>query len=186
MITDLRTRRLALYALCTGMLMIVLDATIVNVALPSIQEDLGFTSAGLAWVVNAYLIAFGGLLLLAGRLGDLIGQRRVFLLGLGLFTVASVACGAGVSSELPGSTPLTGNVRSEWCSWPATTRSTPYLSNSGSNSWRMPRSAPLKWAEDMATWCMQTMIQSMSRSRLAARSVRSSQAFCAPWLYPRM
>ena len=73
---DLRTRRRALYALCTGMLMIVLDVTIVNVALPSIQADLGFSPAGLAWVVNAYLIAFGGLLLLAGRLGDLAGQRR--------------------------------------------------------------------------------------------------------------
>jgi EmrB/QacA subfamily drug resistance transporter len=99
-ISDLRTRRLALYVLCTGMLMIVLDATIVNVALPSIQADLGFTAAGLAWVVNAYLIAFGGLLLLAGRLGDLIGQRRVFLLGLGLFTLASVACGAAVNPTM--------------------------------------------------------------------------------------
>jgi EmrB/QacA subfamily drug resistance transporter len=91
--TDPRTRWRALYALCTGMLMIVLDVTIVNVALPSIQQDLGFSSAGLAWVVNAYLIAFGGLLLLAGRLGDLVGQRRVFLAGLAVFTAASVACG---------------------------------------------------------------------------------------------
>src|ERR687891_501481 len=74
------------------MLMIVLDATIVNVALPSIQDDLGFSQSGLAWVVNAYLIAFGGLLLLAGRLGDLIGQRRVFLAGLAVFTGASVVC----------------------------------------------------------------------------------------------
>ena len=90
--TDLRARRRALYALCTGMLMIVLDATIVNVALPSIREDLGFSAAGLAWVVNAYLIAFGGLLLLAGRLGDLAGQRRIFLAGLAVFTTASVAC----------------------------------------------------------------------------------------------
>jgi EmrB/QacA subfamily drug resistance transporter len=95
--TDLRARRRALYALCTGMLMIVLDATIVNVALPSIRDDLGFSSAGLAWVVNAYLIAFGGLLLLAGRLGDLAGQRRVFLAGLAVFTLASVACGAAVN-----------------------------------------------------------------------------------------
>ena len=78
-----RTRWLALYVLCAGMLMIVLDATIVNVALPSIQDDLGFSQSNLAWVVNAYLIAFGGLLLLAGRLGDLIGQRRMFLIGLG-------------------------------------------------------------------------------------------------------
>src|SRR4051794_38207479 len=74
--------------------MIVLDATVVNVALPSIQDDLGFSQPGLAWVVNAYLIAFGGLLLLAGRLGDLIGRRRVFLTGLTIFTLASVACGA--------------------------------------------------------------------------------------------
>jgi MFS family permease len=69
-----RRRRLALYVLCLGMLMIVLDATIVNVALPSIQDDLGFSQSDLAWVVNAYLIAFGGLLLLAGRIGDLVGQ----------------------------------------------------------------------------------------------------------------
>ena len=87
-----RSRWLALYVLCAGMLMIVLDATIVNVALPSIQEDLGFSQSNLAWVVNAYLIAFGGLLLLAGRLGDLVGPRRVFLTGLTIFTVASVAC----------------------------------------------------------------------------------------------
>ena len=82
----------ALYVLCTGMLMIVLDATIVNVALPSIQKDLGFSQSNLAWVVNAYLIAFGGLLLLAGRLGDLLGQRRVFLAGLAVFTGASLVC----------------------------------------------------------------------------------------------
>jgi EmrB/QacA subfamily drug resistance transporter len=88
-----RSRWLALYVLCVGMLMIVLDATVVNVALPSIQEDLGFSSASLAWVVNAYLITFGGLLLLAGRLGDLIGRRTVFLSGLGVFTAASLACG---------------------------------------------------------------------------------------------
>jgi EmrB/QacA subfamily drug resistance transporter len=75
------------------MLMIVLDATVVNVALPSIEEDLGFSAANLAWVVNAYLIAFGGLLLLAGRVGDLFGRRRVFLFGLALFTAASLACG---------------------------------------------------------------------------------------------
>jgi EmrB/QacA subfamily drug resistance transporter len=87
-----RTRWLALYVLCAGVLMIVIDATIVNVALPSIQEDLGFSQSNLAWVVNAYLIAFGGLLLLAGRIGDLIGQRRIFLIGLGVFTVASLLC----------------------------------------------------------------------------------------------
>lgn len=89
-----RNRWLALYVLCAGMLMIVLDGTIVNVALPSIQEDLHFSQSNLAWVVNAYLIPFGGLLLLAGRLGDLLGQRRVFLVGLGIFTVASALCAA--------------------------------------------------------------------------------------------
>jgi EmrB/QacA subfamily drug resistance transporter len=89
---DDRRRWLALYVLCVGMLMIVLDITIVNVALPSIQDDLGFSQSNLAWVVNAYLIAFGGLLLLAGRIGDLIGQRRVFLIGLAVFTGASLLC----------------------------------------------------------------------------------------------
>ncbi len=88
------SRWLALYVLCTGMLMIVLDISIVNVALPSIQHDLDFSGSGLAWVVNAYLIAFGGLLLLAGRIGDLFGQRRVFLAGLIAFTAASGLCGA--------------------------------------------------------------------------------------------
>jgi len=87
-----RNRWLALYVLCAGMLMIVLDVTIVNVALPSIQDDLGFSQTDLAWVVNAYMIPFGGLLLLAGRIGDLVGQRRVFLLGLAVFTAASLAC----------------------------------------------------------------------------------------------
>jgi EmrB/QacA subfamily drug resistance transporter len=87
-----RRRWLALYVLCGGLLMIVLDATIVNVALPSIQEDLDFSQSNLAWVVNAYLIAFGGLLLLAGRIGDLVGQRRVFLAGLVVFTGASLLC----------------------------------------------------------------------------------------------
>src|SRR5918912_1539773 len=86
------TRWMALVVLCVGMLMIVLDATIVNVALPSIQDDLGFSQSNLAWIVNAYLIAFGGLLLLAGRLGDLIGQRRIFLIGLAVFTGASLIC----------------------------------------------------------------------------------------------
>ncbi|HVW18247.1 MAG TPA: MFS transporter [Solirubrobacteraceae bacterium] len=88
-----RRRWRALIALCTGMLMIVLDGTVTNVALPSIQRDLGFSSAGLAWVVNAYMIAFGGLLLLAGRLGDLVSRRGVYLAGLGVFTVASLLCG---------------------------------------------------------------------------------------------
>jgi EmrB/QacA subfamily drug resistance transporter len=87
-----RTRWLALYVLCAGVLMIVLDATVVNVALPTIQDDLGFSQANLAWVVNAYLIAFGGLLLLGGRIGDLIGHRRIFLIGIGVFTTASLLC----------------------------------------------------------------------------------------------
>jgi EmrB/QacA subfamily drug resistance transporter len=95
-----RRRRLALYVLCLGMLMIVLDATIVNVALPSIQEDLGFSQSDLAWVVNAYLIAFGGLLLLAGRLGDLVGQRRLFLIGLAVFTAASLLCALAQSQGM--------------------------------------------------------------------------------------
>src|SRR3984957_19272558 len=86
-------RRLALYVLCAGMLMIVLDGTIVNVALPSIQRDLGFSQANLAWVVNAYLIPFGGLLLFAGRLGDLIGPKRLFAGGFALFTVSSMVAG---------------------------------------------------------------------------------------------
>src|SRR5947207_10430175 len=89
-----RNRWIALYVLCAGMLMIVLDVTVVNVALPSIQSDLGFTQSSLAWVVNAYLIAFGGLLLLAGRFGDILGRKRVFLAGLTVFTLASLACGA--------------------------------------------------------------------------------------------
>ncbi len=86
--------------LCAGVLMIVIDATIVNVALPSIQEDLGFSQSNLAWVVNAYLIAFGGLLLLAGRIGDLIGQRRIFLIGLAVFTAASLLCAVAQTQEM--------------------------------------------------------------------------------------
>src|SRR5215210_4652228 len=95
-----RSRWIALYVLCAGMLMIVLDMTVVNVALPSIQDDLGFSQAGLAWIVNAYLIAFGGLLLHAGRLGDLVSRRGVFLFGLGVFTVASLLCGMAQSQGL--------------------------------------------------------------------------------------
>jgi len=83
--------------LCLGTLMIVLDATIVNVALPSIRSDLGFSEAGLTWVVNAYLLVFGGFLLLGGRLGDLYGARRVFVLGLAAFSIASLACGLATS-----------------------------------------------------------------------------------------
>jgi EmrB/QacA subfamily drug resistance transporter len=88
-----RTRWLALYVLCLASLMIVLDTTIVNVALPSIKEDLGFSRTSLAWVVNAYMLTFGGFLLLGGRLGDLFGARRLFLAGIALFTLASLACG---------------------------------------------------------------------------------------------
>ena len=91
--SDERGRWIALIVLCVGMLMIILDSTIVNVALPAIQRDLGFSQTNLAWVVNAYLITFGGLLLLAGRLGDLLGRKRLFMFGLALFTTASLLCG---------------------------------------------------------------------------------------------
>jgi len=97
MTVDSDKRWIALYVLCLGSLMIVLDATIVNVALPSIQADLGFSQASLAWVVNAYLLTFGGFLLLGGRLGDLYGHRRLFLIGLAVFTLASLACGLAMS-----------------------------------------------------------------------------------------
>ena len=86
-------RWLAFYVLCLGVLMIVLDTTIVNVALPSIRADLGFSETSLVWVVNAYMVTFGGFLLLGGRLGDLYGHRKLFLLGITLFTLASAACG---------------------------------------------------------------------------------------------
>src|SRR5215203_6150959 len=95
-----RNRWISLYVLCVGMLMIVLDATVVNVSLPSIQSDLGFTPSGLAWVVNAYLISFGGLLLLAGRIGDLASRKGMFLVGLAVFTVASLLCGLAQSQVL--------------------------------------------------------------------------------------
>jgi EmrB/QacA subfamily drug resistance transporter len=95
-----RNRWISLYVLCVGMLMIVLDVTVVNVALPSIQGDLGFSQSSLAWVVNAYMIAFGGLLLLAGRFGDILGRRNVFMVGLGVFTVASLLCGIAQSQEM--------------------------------------------------------------------------------------
>lgn len=90
----------ALYVLCAGMLMIVLDATVVNVALPSIKEDLGFSQQNLAWVINAYMITFGGLLLLSGRLGDLLGRKLMFLSGLTVFTIASLLCGVARSQEM--------------------------------------------------------------------------------------
>src|ERR687883_1055405 len=98
--TDDRNRWIALYVLCAGMLMIVLDVPVVNVALPPIQDDLGFSQSSLAWVVNAYLIAFGGLLLLAGRFGDILGRRNVFMAGITLFTLASFACGASQTQEM--------------------------------------------------------------------------------------
>src|SRR2546421_12739864 len=93
MTMDSRTRWFALYVLCLGSLMIVLDLAIVNVALPSIKEDLGFSKTSIAWIVNAYLLTYGGFLLLGGRLGDLFGHRRLFLAGITLFTVASLVCG---------------------------------------------------------------------------------------------
>ncbi len=95
-----RSRGAALAVLSAGTLMIILDGTIVNVALPSVQRDLGFSQAGLAWVVNSYLIAFGGLLLLSGRLGDLLGRRRVLVAGLAAFTAASFLCGVADSAGL--------------------------------------------------------------------------------------
>jgi EmrB/QacA subfamily drug resistance transporter len=98
--TQNRQRWLALIVLCLGVLMIVLDTTIVNVALPSIKNDLKFTETSLVWVVNAYMLTFGGFLLLGGRLGDLFGHRKLFLLGIVLFTVASLACGLANSQWL--------------------------------------------------------------------------------------
>ena len=98
--TSERDRWVALVVLCAGFLMIILDQTIVNVALPSIQSDLDFSQSSLAWVVNAYLIAFGGLLLLAGRLGDLVGRKRMFLIGLTVFTAASLLCGVAQTQEM--------------------------------------------------------------------------------------
>jgi EmrB/QacA subfamily drug resistance transporter len=98
--TENRTRWLALIVLCLGSLMIVLDTTIVNVALPSIRADLGFSQTSLAWVVNAYMLTFGGFLLLGGRLGDLFGRRRLFIGGIAAFTTASLACGLATSQEM--------------------------------------------------------------------------------------
>ena len=97
---DHRRDRIALYVLCLGMLMIVLDGTIVNTALPVLKDSLGFSDGNLTWVLNAYLIPFGGLLMLSGRIGDLIGQRRMFLWGMALFTVASALCGLAESQEM--------------------------------------------------------------------------------------
>src|SRR5579862_8591610 len=95
-----RTRWLALVVLCVGDLMIVVDTTVVNVALPSIQNALGFSQASLAWVVNAYMLTFGGLLLLAGRVGDLFGHKRLFLGGTAAFTTASLVCGVSTGKGM--------------------------------------------------------------------------------------
>src|SRR2546426_6531240 len=95
-----RGRWIALYVLCLATLMIVLDVTIVGVALPSIKKDLGFSETSLAWVVNAYLLTYGGFLLLGGRLGDLFGHRRLFLSGIALFTVSSLVCGLSTTKGL--------------------------------------------------------------------------------------
>src|SRR3989440_12433258 len=100
MTMETRTRWFALYTLTLASLMIVLDATIVNVALPSIRQDLDFSQTSLAWVVNAYLLTYGGFLLLGGRLGDLFGHRRLFLAGITLFTLASLVCGLANSQGL--------------------------------------------------------------------------------------
>src|SRR5579871_707096 len=95
-----RRRWIALVVLCLGQLMIVLDVTIVNVALPAIQRELHFAAASLAWVINAYLITFAGFLLFAGRLGDLIGRKRVYVVGVALFTLASALCAASPDPAL--------------------------------------------------------------------------------------
>src|ERR1700736_3045553 len=95
-----RRRWIALAVLCLGQLMMVLDATIVNVALPSIQHDLHFTQQNLTWVLNGYLITFGGFLLLAGRMGDLVGRKKVFLTGIVVFTAASILCGVATSQGM--------------------------------------------------------------------------------------
>ena len=100
MTMESRTRWIALIVLCLGSLMIVLDTTIVNVALPSIKTSLHFSDTSLAWVVNAYLLTFGGFLLLGGRLGDLYGHRRLFLIGITLFTLASLSCGLANSEAV--------------------------------------------------------------------------------------
>src|SRR3954453_7482760 len=97
---DTQRRWVAFYVLCLGTLMIVLDTTIVNVALPSIRDSLGFTQTSLAFVVNAYMLTFGGLLLLGGRMGDIYGHRRLFIIGIALFTVASALCGLSTTQAM--------------------------------------------------------------------------------------
>src|SRR6476646_1117866 len=100
LLSSARRRWVALVVVCIGQLMIVVDASIVNVALPAIQHDLHFSQASLTWVINSYMISYGGFLLLAGRMGDLVGRKRVFLVGLVLFTLASAACGFADSKAL--------------------------------------------------------------------------------------
>src|SRR6478752_4270699 len=99
-VNDSRAKWLALAVLAIAQFMVVLDVTIVNVALPAIQADLGFSAEGLQWVVNGYTLTFGGLLLLGGRMSDILGRRRVFLIGLGLFAAASLAGGFATSGEM--------------------------------------------------------------------------------------
>ena len=133
---DDRKRWIALYVLCLGSLMIVLDATIVNVALPSIREDLGFSQTSLAWVVNAYLLTYGGLLLLGGRLGDLFGHRRLFIYGITLFTLSSLACGLSAFRREP---VITRDVVAEplWQPWLWLAREFDYRA-----CWSFPVAAP--------------------------------------------
>jgi len=118
----------ALIVVCFAMLMNTLDQTIVNVALPTIQRDLHFTQASLAWVIDAYLITFAGALLLAGRLGDLIGRKKVFLVGVALFTLASAACGAADTQALligPDSLRVWGPLCLRRSSWPSSSPTSP-------------------------------------------------------------
>jgi MFS family permease len=113
-LTD-RARWLAFAVLCLGDLMIVLDSTIVNVALPSIRTSLGFSEASLVWVVNAYLLTFGGFLLLGGRLADLYGQRKLFLLGTVGFTLASLACGVAPDQTVLVVARALQGIAGRWC-----------------------------------------------------------------------
>src|SRR5256885_7889480 len=109
-----RRRWAALVVLCVGQLMIVLDVTVVNVALPTIQRELHFSQASLAWVVNAYLLTFGGLLLLAGRMGDIVGRKRIFVAGIAAFSVASLLCGLADSSTRSEERRVGKECRSRW------------------------------------------------------------------------
>ena len=163
-----RARWLALYVLCAGVLMIVLDATIVNVALPSIQSDLGFSQSSLAWVVNAYLIPFGGLLLLAGRLGDLVGRKRVFLIGLAVFTGASLLCGLAQSEAvLNAGMWLVGSCYN-FCWYHTSLRE------------RAPAGAPLKWDERTPA-----MAAGLTDHQWTMRELLMYQVPPPPWMPPK-